>query len=278
MRHVRYTDATHPIYRCVMSEFVPEFWPLLGKNAVCKQQIGYAYWRTTGLFSQGNFYLLLIGYPRILINTSVLPIDKHLAYNAVDDNCRSMADVIPFAILLLLPPEQLCRIVEFVFLHVRYLLNFKPYFQQVNSPTQPSERYAERMVCAMCTLSRSLVYMTKEMDMSADISRIWRCTLAHALQLGFTTTINLSFVLSAELCRAISGWIIVLTLGFKARSFWKVIGLSRPDSLFFRKCFSLSEETSALACIQKITQIVLTAIIEKRIRIENLHSKLFLMI
>ena len=52
----------------------------------------------------------------------------------VDDNCRSMADVIPFAILLLLPPEQLCRIVEFVFLHVRYLLNFKPYFQQVNSP------------------------------------------------------------------------------------------------------------------------------------------------
>lgn len=46
----------------------------------------------------------------------------------VDDNCRSMADVIPFAILLLLPLEQLCRIVEFVFLHVRYLLNFKPYF------------------------------------------------------------------------------------------------------------------------------------------------------
>ena len=45
-----------------------------------------------------------------------------------------MADVILFAILLLLPPEQLCRIVEFVFLHVRYLLNFKPYFQQVNGP------------------------------------------------------------------------------------------------------------------------------------------------
>lgn len=116
-----------------------------------------------------------------------------------------MADVIPFAILLLLPPEQLCRIVEFVFLHVRYLLNLKPYFQQVNSPIP-----AFREVCGedgLCYVyaSRSLVYMTKEMDMSADISRIWRCTLAHALQLGFTTTINLSFVLSAELCRAISG-------------------------------------------------------------------------
>ena len=36
-------------------------------------------------YSLGKFYLFAIGYPRknvCRINTSVLPIDKHLAYNA----------------------------------------------------------------------------------------------------------------------------------------------------------------------------------------------------
>ena len=55
----------------------------------------------------------------------------------IDYDSRSMTDVILEAILLLLPPKQLCGIIDIISFHIRYFLHLEPCLQQVSSSVIP---------------------------------------------------------------------------------------------------------------------------------------------